>query len=386
MKKQLQSSLCQKFLLALCIGISGIWGSFFNTSPLLAQVTPPTVPQTKLKVGFAGESPVVIKSETGQITGITVEMWRLLADELKLKYEIIFYPSVSDALTHLSLGKIDVAFGTVSVNPERLELFDFTQPITQNELTLLLAPEPPTLFSIIKPFLGWAFLSSVGIIYFCLFVVGNLLWLAEHRKNSEQFPAKYHKGIAEGMWCALATMTTVGYGDRYPKTRLGRFILGWWGIISIVGVTSLTAGIATTLSLAFSRTTVEQFKSPKDLENARIAVIIDSNSQKWAEHYHAQIVPIKNLNAGIAQLKEKQVDAILYSRLLLKNYLHHNRQIPYRIANFIVGTENLSIALKRQNPLTQKLNEHIMMIDTQIKFRQIAENWLAYSNENPNPP
>jgi hypothetical protein len=77
------------------------------------------------------------------------------------------------------------------------------------------------------------------------------------------------------------------------------------------------------------------------------------------------------------------VDAILYSRLLLKNYLHHNRQIPYRIANFIVGTENLSIALKRQNPLTQKLNEHIMMIDTQIKFRQIAENWLAYSNENP---
>ena len=170
------------------------------------------------------------------------------------------------------------------------------------------------------------------------------------------------------------------------KTRLGRFILGWWGIISIVGVTSLTAGIATTLSLAFSRTTVEQFKSPKDLKNARIVVIIDSNAQKWAEHYHAQIVPIKNLNAGIAQLKEKQVDAILYSRLLLKNYLHHNRQIPYRIANFIVGTENLSIALKRQNPLTQKLNEHIMMIDTQIKFRQIAENWLAYSNENPKSP
>jgi hypothetical protein len=58
------------------------------------------------------------------------------------------------------------------------------------------------------------------------------------------------------------------------------------------------------------------------------------------------------------------VDAILYSRLLLKNYLHHNHHIPYRIANFIVGTENLSIALKRQNPLTQKLQQigigHVM--------------------------
>ena len=172
------------------------------------------VQEKKLRVGIAGEPPGVIRSQQGQVSGLSVEYWREFAKTLELDHELIYYSTAEEALAALADGKLDLALGTISITAERIAKFDFTQTITRNQLTLLLPSSPPTLWSTIKPFLGRAFLSSLGGIFLCLFIVGNLIWFAERHHNSEQFAHSYPKGVTEGMWCALATFTTVGYGDR----------------------------------------------------------------------------------------------------------------------------------------------------------------------------
>ena len=69
-----------------------------------------------------------------------------------------------------------------------------------------------TLFSRLKVFFAWAAVSSVLVLISVLVAVGSLIWLAERRQNSSQFSLAIRPGLANGMWFALVTLTTVDYG------------------------------------------------------------------------------------------------------------------------------------------------------------------------------
>ena len=51
----------------------------------------------------------------------------------------------------------------------------------------------------------------------------------------------------DALWWACTTVTTVGYGDRFPVTTQGRFIAVALMLVGIAVVGSLTAVIATWL-------------------------------------------------------------------------------------------------------------------------------------------
>ena len=337
----------------------------------------------KLRVGIAGEPPAVMKSQSGQVSGMSVEYWQELAQALELDHELIYYSSIEESLAALAAGKLDLALGSISITSERIAKFDFTQSVVREPLTLLLPSSPPTLWSTIKPFLGWAFLSSLGGIFLCLFIVGNLLWFAERHHNSEQFPHSYVKGVKEGMWCALATFTTVGYGDRFPVTTLGRYIVGIWMILSLVVVTSLTAGIATTLAIAFSNQPSEQFNHPRDLKGARVSTVGKGSAQaSWAKFYQARVSETEHLSEAIKLLANGQVDGLVGSRGGLEYYLHQNPQAPYQLANFNFGSQTYGIALPLNSPLTRQLNERLLQLNIQFRLHEIREDWLKSFDEN----
>jgi voltage-gated potassium channel len=83
-------------------------------------------------------------------------------------------------------------------------------------------------------------ISTVISVVVLLLFSGSLIYFAEHEAQPEQFPH-----IPAAMWWAVVTLTTVGYGDVYPVTIIGR-ILG--GIVALlgVGIVALPAGIVAT--------------------------------------------------------------------------------------------------------------------------------------------
>jgi len=91
-------------------------------------------------------------------------------------------------------------------------------------------------------------------LYFAATVAGVVLLIsatALHAVEGHAQPEAFGS-IPRALWWAMATLTTVGYGDVYPITALGRF-LGAITAIAAVGIIAMPAGIlAAALSDAFT--------------------------------------------------------------------------------------------------------------------------------------
>lgn len=88
--------------------------------------------------------------------------------------------------------------------------------------------------------------SDLGITVFVTFIIlviaATLMFHIEGKEQPDAFP-----NILASFWWAIATLTTVGYGDIFPITAWGKFISGLIALLGI-GLVALPTGI---LSSAF---------------------------------------------------------------------------------------------------------------------------------------
>ncbi|XP_078366490.1 uncharacterized protein LOC144650638 [Oculina patagonica] len=108
--------------------------------------------------------------------------------------------------------------------------------------------------------------SALGQIWklfvFCLMaaaISGIIIWFLDHKANSGHFPKSFWNGTREGLWWAIVTMTTVGYGDKTPKSFMGRAYASLWMIIGMLLMSSITAQISSTITTDGLRPLDEEF-------------------------------------------------------------------------------------------------------------------------------
>lgn len=72
-------------------------------------------------------------------------------------------------------------------------------------------------------------LAAMGIAtMLVLLVAATLMYYLEHEAQPERFSS-----IPESMWWAIVTLTTIGYGDAYPITSLGKAV---GGVVALCGI------------------------------------------------------------------------------------------------------------------------------------------------------
>ncbi len=329
-------------------------------------------PLPPLRIIAAGGEPFVITSPDGTVSGLSIDVWNATARDLGVSGEITPASNVDEALERLEAGEADVVIGPISITEDRARRVEFTQPYFSSVLGIAARPAG-TLLDRFTPFLTATFLTGAAGLVGILLIVGTLLWLAERNKNPEHFPSS-SSGVGNGIWMALVTMTTVGYGDRVPQTFAGRFITGVWMLVSLVVASSLTAFLATALTLSQLEASSTNFE--ERLEEGVVGVVAGTTSESFALDRGFRVVAYDTLGDAFEAAATGDADAIVFDRPMLKYLLIQNPEIDLEIAPAGYQPQNYGFAAIDAE-LAYTISLSILSVQEDGELDMIVEQWLG---------
>ena len=340
--------------------------------PAAAQTTNPISPASNagiVTVATREAPPFAMKDTRGEWSGLAIDLWRDVARDQGLRYRFA-EASLADMVDGVADGRYAASVGALTVTPAREARIDFTHPFYTTGFGIATAQTTPGWLLLMRNFFSWGFLQAVIALAAVLLVIGTLFWLAERHANRDDFGGKASRGIAAGFWFSAVTMTTVGYGDKAPKTLAGKVLAVVWMFGAILIISTFTGMLASSLTESRLNGAI---RSVDDLGAARVGSISGSAADGWLRQNGIGFSAIDSVAAGLDKVADGTLDAVVYDRPLLR-YRVNARDDKITLVRGSFGRQDYAFALPQDSALREPLNEALLR-------RIDSPQWTNHVNE-----
>jgi len=311
----------------------------------------------KVIVGTKPAPPFSFKNEHGIWTGISIDLWRNIANELGMQYEIKEF-DLKGLLNAVNNNTVDFGVAAVTITPSREDSFDFSHAFYHTGLGIAVPVKQKSspVLTILKQLFSFQFFGYLMALVFTLFCVGFLIWMAEKHKNPNQYRSGL-KGILDGLWWSAVTMTTVGYGDTVPKSYLGRLIALVWMFMAIIIISFFTAGIASSLTVSQLDYGVKCFD---DLYDVAVGSLEKSTTTKYLQKKNIHTQTYGSVLKGMEALANGEIDAMVHDRPILQFYANKSLKGKVTVIKAMFNPQSYGIAMPAKSPYREQINHELL--------------------------
>lgn len=316
-----------------------------------------------LVVGTKIVPPFAMKNSDGVWTGISIELWRHLADELNFEFEFreLTLPEMLDKLEN---REIDAAVAAISVTADRHQRVEFCHPHFTTGLGVAVSSRNRTNPTVLlRRILTTRLLVIVMVMIFIVACCGILFWLFERRRNENLFGTKKSQGIGVGMW--WSTVLLLGHKGIMPASTFGRLLAGS-AMFSSILLMSLLTGVVTSVI------TIQQLdvgiKHPSDLRHMRVATVAASTSIEYLNQRRIPYIEFESATEALETLDSRRADAVVYDEALLKYLKNESFREVAEVLPMSFNRQEYAIALQPESEFRKPINGEV------LKYRA-SDDW-----------
>jgi len=328
----------------------------------------------KLLVGVVDAPPFSMKTPDGRWEGLSIELWQAIALELSVEFELREY-NLEKLLDAVNRGEVDV-IPALAVTEQHEIIMDLSHPFLRSGSAIAVAAEPTehSWLRFAGHLVSLNLLPVMGLLILLSLTAGTIVWLFESRRSPEMFGGGTVRGVGHGIWWAIVTLTTVGYGDKTPKTLGGRLVALIWMFASVILIAGFTAAITTSFTVVELKGKV---RGLSDLPGVRVGSLTQSESLDFLAKRGIAVLPYENVQDGLQATVDKKIDAFVFNESVLKDLAR--TEFPGRV-HVLAGTFDhyyVSMAVPSGSPLREPLNRALLKIITKDDWLRLVELYIG---------
>jgi ABC-type amino acid transport substrate-binding protein len=313
----------------------------------------------------------------GSMSGVSVDLWRRVAEQMEWSFHLIPVSDMESILSGLEQGRFDVAIGAITITPERAARVDFSYPAHRSGVALALRKETGPMVALVSYWTAVSELSPlILVIVAMLIVIGLAMWVVEKRdRSAAQGSDSAVVSLRDGLYWAVVTMTTVGYGDKTPKTMPGRVVAMVWMLSSLVLVSLLSTSLVSRLTA--ERVESRDLAASIDLRERKLAAVAQSSGAEYLDELHLQYAKYKDLPEALDTLVSGRSNAVVNSVGALQYFVAKRYARVLEIPQGVLAPAYMAIALPEHSPIKKPIDRALIKITNSPEWRLLEERFFT---------
>ncbi len=327
-----------------------------------------------LRIGTKQAPPFSMKRADGTWEGISIDLWREIALRLGLHYEFV-ETDLEGLIDSVADRRFDASVAALSITADRETRVDFSHPFYSGGLGIAVRPRNGNgWLAIAEGFVSESFLSAVLLLLASMLIVGALIWLFERHANPDQFPDATIRGVGAGIWWAVVTLTTVGYGDKSPTTIPGRVLAVVWMFSALVIVAGFTASLTSVLTVNSLNSRIQ---GPQDLPHVRVGALKGSVGAAYLDSRHIGYRSYDTVLNGLRDVESGTIDAMVHDAPIMEYWIGKELSGSVAVLPRTFEKRYYGIALERNSRLRKPLNEALLRVQQSNGWNVIVDKYLG---------